>query len=167
MKTTGEIISDLLQRQGKTQLDLAEYLVMNEYDSKGKLKQARPATVNAWIKKGKIPKGKNLLKVAEFLGVSTDVILGKLPLNPADENELIQASNWIIDKVQLQFFITDRLKRWGYRIIDYDPPEQNEVVVIRDSDQEERHFTPQEFEHWMRHMKALIDAVDSGFDDYY
>lgn len=168
MKTTGEIIADLLTRQGKTQLQLAEYLVKDEVDKDGLPKPPRPATVNDWIKKGKIPKGKNLLKVAEFFGVSTDVILGNFLLEPQTDIELLQDSDFIVDMIQTESFVTDRLIKWGYYIKkDDDFEEKNEITIIRKADGEERQFTNQEFIHWLRHMKKLIEAVDSGFEDFF
>lgn len=66
--STGEIIKELLEKQGKKQTDLAKYLGVS------------PNTVNRWIpnekREGIIPNQKTLVKIAWFFNVSTDILLG-------------------------------------------------------------------------------------------
>lgn len=65
---TGEIIKELLNKQGKKQTDLAKYLGVS------------PNTVNRWIpndkRPGIVPHPHTLLKIADFFHISTDILMG-------------------------------------------------------------------------------------------
>ena len=73
----GEKLEFLLKKQNKTQAQLAKYLGVDV------------STISAWKKRNSISK-KYIPKVAEYLGVSTDYLLGN------DSNTIIAHNSHII-----------------------------------------------------------------------
>lgn len=65
MKTIGTRIRGLREKKNMTQTELSEYLGMKTY-----------TTVSKWESDDNFPKGKDLKKLAELFGVSSDYLLG-------------------------------------------------------------------------------------------
>lgn len=65
MKTIGARIRGLREKKNMTQTELSEYLGMKTY-----------TTVSKWESDDNFPKGKDLKKLAELFGVSSDYLLG-------------------------------------------------------------------------------------------
>ena len=64
MKIFGKRVKEELKAQGKRQIDLAEYLEVNK------------STVSEWLNDHNEPPMKMIVKIAAYLEVSTDYLLG-------------------------------------------------------------------------------------------